>query len=101
VYYFFRQYDQAMKGLAQTSTRYRDKLSECRARGFSPQEQLSAGCRPTDTVAACSDKLLTWCTAQARKPYDQSLAEISAAATRLSKEAAAEAENRARYLQMR
>jgi hypothetical protein len=100
VYYYFTEYDKAMKGLVQTSDVYNRKRSECRARGFAPQEQVSAGCKPTDTVAQCSDKLIAWCTAEARKPYNRSLAEVSAAASRLSKEAADEARTRADYQRM-
>jgi hypothetical protein len=101
VSYYYRKYEQAFKGLTQTSSAYRQKKSECEARGFVPHEQVSAGCKPTDTVAECSDKILVWCTAEARKSYDNSLLEISAALRRLSKEAAQEADLRASYLRMR
>lgn len=100
VYYYFREYDKAMKGLVQTTDVYHDKRSECRARAFAPQEQLRAGCTPSDSLAQCSDKLIAWCTAEARKPYNRSLAEVSAAASRLSKEAAEEARIRADYQRM-
>jgi hypothetical protein len=101
VSYYYRKYEQAFKGLVQTSSAYRQKKSECEARGFVPNEQVSAGCKPADTVAECSDKILVWCTAEARKSYDSSLLEISAALRRLSKEAAQEADLRASYLRMR
>ena len=100
VYYYFQQYDQAIKGLAKTSVAYYERLSACKARAFSPQEQSSAGCQQTDTVAACGEKLLSWCTAAERKPYKDALSEVTAAARRLSKEAALDADNRLAYLRM-
>lgn len=98
VYYYFQQYDQAMKGLAKTSTAYHERLSTCQSRAYTPQEQASAGCQQTDTVAACSEKLLAWCAAAEREPYRQALSEVAAAARRLSKEAALDADNRLVYM---
>jgi len=101
VYYYFRKYDEGMKKLVQTSGAYHSKRSECAQRGFSAQEQAAAGCQPSDTVSACAEKLVTWCTAAERAPYEATLSEVVAAATRLSQEAQAEAKARSNYLRMR
>lgn len=101
VYYYFREYDKAMKGLMQVTDAYNNKRWECRARSFTPKEQLSAGCTPADSHEQCSDKLIAWCTAEARMPYQRALAVVSAAASRLSKEAGDDARTWADYQRMK
>jgi hypothetical protein len=38
-----------------------DYLKECSQKAFSPSDQKAAGCLPTETVQACSEKLVKWC----------------------------------------
>jgi hypothetical protein len=40
---------------------YRAKFEECSHRTYSQQDMTAAGCKPTDTVAECSQKLFRWC----------------------------------------
>ena len=100
VSHYCHQYDQAMKSMIPAANAYSDKRGACIARAFTPQEQATAGCQPTDTVAACSDKLTAWCLGAELKAYRTSINEVVAATRRLSKEAAEEAENRAAFSRM-
>ena len=101
VSYYCHQYDQAMRGMVQTSSAYSDKRGACVARAFTAQEQAAAGCQQTDTVAACSEKLVAWCAGAELKSYRASVGEVVAATRRLSKEAAVEADNRAALFRMK
>lgn len=42
---------------------YIQKCQECKNRVFTQQDMAAAGCLPSDTVAACSQKLYRWCSA--------------------------------------
>ena len=41
---------------------YNAKCEECKNKIYTPEDMTSAGCQPSDSVAACSQKLFHWCT---------------------------------------
>ena len=71
-------FEQALSAIGDLRTRleefhkarsaYKRALEDCKAKSYSQQEMRAAGCVGSDTVAACSRKLLYACIMTARRP---------------------------------
>ncbi len=54
----------------EAAKKYAAKSEECKNKSYTQEDMTAAGCQPSDSVAACSQKLFQWCTLQEHKAVD-------------------------------